>query len=68
MVTAVTLNSSSNSTYNNNTENVHVDLGDISHHKVQIIPHNHDFLDKSTELDRQLNNTKYDVLNIDNQD
>lgn len=67
MITAITLNSSTNSTYNTNPEPVHVDSGDISHHIVQIMPHNHDFLDKSTELGIQLNDLKFDVLNIENQ-
>ena len=67
MITAVTSNSSLNPTYNNNPETVHVDLGNISHHIVQIMPHNHDFLDKSTELGIQLNDLKFDVLNIENQ-
>ena len=66
MITAVALNPLLNSNYNNNTEDVHVDSDNISHHIVQIIPHNHDFLNKNTELSRQLNDLKFDVLNIDN--
>ena len=67
MITAVALNSTSNQNYNNNQETVHVDSGDISHHIVQIIPYNHDFLDKNTELGQKLHDLKFDVLNIDNQ-
>ena len=58
MITAVTLNYSSNSTYNSNPETVHVDSGDISHHIVQIMPNNHDFLGRSTEFRKQLYDLK----------
>ena len=67
MITAVALNSASNPTYNNNPVTVHVDLGNISHHIVQIIPYNHYFLDKNTELGQELHDLKFDVLSIDNQ-
>ena len=67
MITAVALNTSSNPSYNNNPETVHVDSGDISHHIIQIMPNNHDFLDKNTELGKQLQDLKFDVLNIDSQ-
>ena len=67
IITAVSLISSSNSNFNNNTEYIHVNSGDISHCLVQIIPHNYDFLDESIELGKQLHGKKIDNLNMDKQ-
>ena len=67
MITAVSLNSSLNSNYDNSIESIHVDSGEISHHIVHILLHNHDLLDKNTELGKQQHNKNIDVLNIGNQ-
>ena len=50
---------------NNNQEYMYVDSGDISHHIVQVLPFNQDFLDPKTVLGRELEELKFEVHDID---
>jgi hypothetical protein len=55
----------SNSMYNNNNDDTaQVDSGELSYHIVSILPTNRDFLHRSSQLGRELNDLKYNALNI----
>ena len=59
-------NENTNGSYcsNGNYAETQIDAGDISHHFVQFIPSDRNFLDPETELCKELKTLKYDVSRI----
>ena len=51
---------------NNNKEDMQVHSGEISSHKVSINPTNYEFIDPTSQPDRDLDRLKFDVRKIEN--